>query len=300
MRADRVEHPPARALPLGRRVSVRVLLVPGLLLAGLLMSAVLADVFGLAGSPVGSAGDPPPSPAALAGAATPGEAVHLAAAAVASAALLVGGVGLLLRPGGPGRAALVLGVGAAVLPAAVIVGDPDNVGGQAGPVDPVFLALPLLYILAGVVAGPWRRGPAPGPRAVLLGFAVAAVGPAVWFGVGQALVQRTTFPPTADPHHNAHWFVVAAVGFMVVVPVLTAVLVGCGWRLAAVTSAAAAGALGGASLVAPAAASATGGWWSLVALAWGAGLVAVVVRAGAGGRFQQAPAGPGRRTSPPG
>ena len=38
--------------------------------------------------------------------------------------------------------------------------------------------------------------------------------PAAWYGVDQALLQRNTFPPTADPHHNGHWWVMAIVAFI--------------------------------------------------------------------------------------
>lgn len=46
-------------------------------------------------------------------------------------------------------------------------------------------------------------------------------------------MQRNTYPPAADPHHQAHWFAMAAFAFVVAFVVATASIRATGWRLAA-------------------------------------------------------------------
>lgn len=84
-------------------------------------------------------------------------------------------------------------------------------------------------------------------------------------------MQRNTWPPLADPHHQAHWVAMAIV-------VASAALSGAGWRLAAVTAGVAAVALAAASLLAPEAASALHPGWAVVALLWGGAVLAVTWR----------------------
>ncbi len=266
----------------GRRATVRVLLVPGVALAGLYLTLVLTDALGLtAAHPVPSPDDPAPSPEALAGAATPGEAVHVAGAAAMLATFAIGALIILLRPGRPGSAGHLLAAAGALIPVALIVGNPDNHGGQAGVVDPLFLALPLPAVVAALLAGRRDRRASAGRRGhVLLGFAAAAAGPAVWWSVEQALMQRNTFPPTADPHHNSHWFVMAAVGLMIVLLVVVAGSTSDGWRLPAATAAVDAVLIGTVSLLAPHSASALGRYWSAALILWGLGILAVALRAG--------------------
>lgn len=150
-----------------------------------------------------------------------------------------------------------------------LVGDPDNFGGQAGSIDPVFLVLVIPSIVASLLAlpwGDWRSGDAR-PRFLVLA-AVAAV-PAAWYGVDQALMQRNTFPPTADPHHNAHWWVMAAFAFMVVLVTAAAALPGRGRRLGAFLAGASSFAVGVGSVLEESAASAVSIGWALAAMLWG-------------------------------
>jgi hypothetical protein len=114
----------------------------------------------------------------------------------------------------------------------------------------------------------------------LLGLATVAAGPVAWWGVHQALLQRNTFPPTADPHHNSHWYVMAVLAFLVVLLSAAAGLSGERWRLPAATAALDALAVAIASLIAPQSASALGPHWSAAVLVWALAVGALVVRDG--------------------
>ena len=96
-------------------------------------------------------------------------------------------------------------------------------------------------------------------EAAIPGLAAIAAIPAAWYGVDQALLQRNTSPPTADPHHNGHRWVMAIVAFMVVLSVAATAVPSVGWRLGARVASLAALAIGAASLIAISAASAL--WW---------------------------------------
>jgi hypothetical protein len=142
-----------------RRVTIRSLAVVGLLLFGFISFIVIADAAGLIESArEGEPGDPPPSKEALAGAAAPGESVHL----VGGLALLaIGGSGLIALIGKPERSGTALQVAAVmtgILITAPLVGDPDNVGGMAGPIDPLFVIVALPGLVAAILAKPWRDG----------------------------------------------------------------------------------------------------------------------------------------------
>jgi uncharacterized integral membrane protein len=245
------------------------------------LTSVLTDSSGLTATHrVGSPDDPAPSAEALAGAATPGEAVHVAGAVAVLLTILVAAVALFIRPDRPSSARHLLATFGALVPVALIIGDPDNHGGQSGPVDPLFLALPVPAALAALVAGPWtHRAAEQGPRLALLGLVVLGAGPAAWWGVRQALVQRNTYPPTADPHHNSHWYVMAVLALMVVLLLLVAVVNAEGWRLAAATAAADALAVAVVSLSAPQSASALDTYWSAAVIVWAFGIGFVAVRA---------------------
>ncbi|HYH26284.1 MAG TPA: hypothetical protein VD834_13135 [Blastococcus sp.] len=264
----------------GRRLLVRGLLVVGVPLPAVYLTSVVTDALGLSATHrVGSVDDPAPSAEALAGAAAPSEAVHVTGAVAVLLTVLVAAAALFIRPDRPSSARYLLATFSALVPVALIVGDPDNYGGQAGLVDPLFLALPVPAALAALVAGPWtRRAAERGPRLALLGFVVLGVGPAVWWGVRQALMQRNTYPPTADPHHNSHWYVIAVLTFMVLALSVLAVLNAEGWRLAAATAAADALAVAVVSLFAPQSASALGPFWSGAVIAWAFGVGFAVVR----------------------
>lgn len=177
------------------------------------------------------------------------------------------------RPtGGPAlgvRIPAVLGVMAGLLLTLPLVGNPDDVGGQVSWIDPVFLILVVPSVVAVAVARPWSdwHSQPVRPRFVVLA-AMAAV-PAAWYGVDQALMQRNTFPPTADPHHNAHWWAMAVFAFAVVLVTAAAGLPGKGWRLGPRVAGMAAMAVGIVSILAPSSASALRPGWAIAAVLWG-------------------------------
>jgi hypothetical protein len=263
----------------GRRATVRVLALLGTASYSLMLCLVAAEAAGvITSSPVGSPDDPPPSPAALAGAAAPGELVHLVGSLGALALGASGLLALVLRPGPGSAARQVLAASSAMLAATFLAGNPDNVGGQAGAVDPAFLVLVVPPLLAAVVAGPVRGTGGRHPALPLGVLAVVALPVAGWWGVGQALTQRSTFPPTADPHHQAHWFAMAVLAFAVVLVVLAAACGGAGWRLGATVAAVTGMAFGAASLVDADAASAAPPPVAAAAVAWAAAVLVATWR----------------------
>lgn len=250
-----------------RRITVRVLAALGLLMFTLSVVMVLQEI----ANPVANEAEleQPGSPEAQYGADHPDEFVHVAGAV---ATLIVGASGiiaLILRPRATGSAqhVLVAMVGSIVVMG--IMGDPDNHGGMAGPFDVAFLAFVLFALIAAVVAIPGSdRHGRPFDRRVLI---LAAAGiPFLWYGVEQALIQRNTWPPLADPHHQAHWYTMAVLAVMVVFVASTAGTRRTGSVVALGSSAVGAAALGLASLIRPDAASAMG--WPLAtgAIAWAA------------------------------
>jgi hypothetical protein len=264
----------------GRRLSVRILALLGLVLFTFFFGLVAAAALGIVeATPQPSPRDPPPSAAARFGASHPGEAVH---AAGALGVLAVGGsglVGLILRPERHGYSYQALAAMTGALITLPVVGNPDNYGGQAGWIDPALLIFLVPPILAAAAALPWRRRRfrEPWRPGLLLLAAIAAV-PAGWYGIEQALIQRNTFPPTADPHHNAHWWVMGMLPFMVVLVVAAAALPAGGWRLGARLGGAAAVAVGLTSPVAPSAASAVWSPFAVLTALWGLAVVAVTFR----------------------
>jgi hypothetical protein len=78
-----------------------------------------------------------------------------------------------------------------------------------------------------------------------------------------------SFPPTADPHHPAHWWVMATVAFMVVLVSAAAALPGRGWRLGVIVAGASSFAVGVASVLERSAASAVWIGWAIAAMLWG-------------------------------
>jgi hypothetical protein len=187
--------------------------------------------------------------------------------------LLIGGsglVGLIARPERSGYAYQVLAGMTGVVLTLPIVGNADNVGGQAGWIDPVLLVLVLPSVAAALLAKPWQhRRSREGWRPRLLLLAAVGAIPATWYGIDQAWLQRNTFPPTADPHHNAHWWVMAIMAFMAVLVVAAAALPSVGWRLGVWVASLAGIAVGVASLIAGSSASAVGWGWAIAAVVWG-------------------------------
>lgn len=263
-----------------RRLAVRILAGLGLVLFGLFFSMIAAEAMGVTEPGAeGSPEDPPPSAAARLGASRPGEAVHVVGAL---GVLLIGGsglVGLMAKPQSSGYSYQVLAGMAGVSLTLPIVGNPDNVGGQAGWIDPVLLVLVLPPVTAALLAKPWRRWRSREgwrPRFLLLA-AIGAI-PATWYGIDQTLLQRNTFPPTADPHHNAHWWVMGIVAFMVVLVVAATALAGVGWRLGPRVAGLAAAAVGVASLIASSSASAVWWGWAVAAVVWGLVGIGLTIR----------------------
>ncbi len=257
-----------------RRFAIRVLAVVGLLAFGLSVMVVLTEVV----NPVANEGalEPAGSPEARLGADRPGETVHVVGAV---AALLVGGSGLValaVRPQRLGSANHTIAAMLATIVAIGIMGDPDNHGGQAGPFDPVFLILTVPGLIAALATGPWITWRARNlTRRRFVGLAAAGA-PFVWYGVDQALMQRNTWPPLADPHHQAHWYMMSVLAFTIVFVAATAAVSAPGWRLAALTSGLAAVAVGAVSLLAPDAASALTLPWALLAIGWGVAALALI------------------------
>lgn len=269
------EHPFTR----GRKLGIRIAAALGLILFTFFFSVVAAEAMDIiqAGTE-GSPDDPPPSAAARFGAAHPGDAVHVAGAL---SVLAIGGSGLVALIARPERSGFAYQVLAAMIGVGVtlpIVGDPDNFGGQAGWIDPVFLVLVIPSIVASLLALPWGDWRSGGARPRFLVLAAVAAVPAAWYGVDQALMQRNTFPPTADPHHNAHWWVMAAVAFMVVLVTAAAALPGRGWRLGVIVAGASSFAVGVASVLERSAASAVWMGWAIAAMLWGVLTVSLALR----------------------
>jgi hypothetical protein len=263
----------------GRRLAVRLLAILGFALFALFFGAIAAETMDIvqAGAE-GSPNDPPPSAAARFGAAHPGEAVHIAG--VLSILFIVesGLIGLVVRPHQSAFAYQVLAAMLGILVTLPIVGDPNNYGGQAGPIDPALLILIVPSTVAALVALPWSRwrdGEA--RRAFLFVAAIGAI-PATWYGVNQALMQRDTFPPTADPHHNAHWWSTAIIAFMAWLVVAAAAAPSRGWRIGAVGASVAAIGMGLTSIIDGSAASSFPLVWGIASVAWGVGALVLGFR----------------------
>jgi hypothetical protein len=262
-----------------RRVTIRSLAVVGLLLFGFISFIVTAGAAGVIESPrEGEPGDPPPSKEALAGAAAPGEAIHVVGGLALFAIGGSGLVALVAKPERSGTALQVAAVMTGIVITAPIVGDPDNVGGMAGPIDPLFVIVALPGLVAAILAKPWRDVRASRRKLSLLTLAAIGVIPVVWYGVGQALMQRNTFPPSADPHHNAHWWAMSALAFVGILVLSGAGLGLRGWRVGATAVGLSGLAFGVASLVAPEAASAVSLLWSIVSILWGLAILVAQFR----------------------
>jgi hypothetical protein len=262
-----------------RRMTIRSLAVVGLILFGFISFIVTAGAAGVIESArEGEPGDPPPSKEALAGAEAPGESVHL----VGGLALLAiggsGSIALVAKPDWSGTALQVAGVMTGILITAPIVGDPDNVGGMAGPIDPLFVIVALPGLVAATLAIPWRDARASRRRLSFLMLAAIGAIPVVWYGVGQALMQRNTFPSSADPHHNAHWWAMSALAFAGILVLSAAGLGLRGWRVGATAVGFSGVAFGIGSLVAPEAASAVSSLWSSAAILWGLAILVTQFR----------------------
>jgi hypothetical protein len=261
----------------GRRIAVRLLAVLALVAFNFMLVFVFNDALGRVGET--QALEPPGSPQARIGAEHPGEAAHIVGAALAVTFGVTGLAGLLVGPQRAGSATHAGLAAGAWLVAAAVVGDPDNYGGHAGPIDFAFVVLAVPTLIAALLASPWRAWRSGGvPRPEFLVAAAAGV-PWLWHGLQQGLMQRYTWPPMADPHHQAHWFVMSLVAFLIVLVCAGAALSGSGWRVATVTSGASGTAIAVASLAAPESASALQPAWAVGALLWGLTILALTWRA---------------------
>lgn len=263
----------------GRRFTVRLFAILGLLSFSFMLVFVLNDAISGIGTPTELV--PPGSAEARIGAAHPGEAVHIVGAAAALAIGVTGLVGLVLRPQRAGSATHAGLAAAAWVISAAVVGDPDNHGGQAGPIDVAFVVLALPPLIAAFAAAPWRTWVihrSVRPTFLAMGLLGA---PWLWYGFENGLMQRNTWPPMADPHHQVHWFVMSLVALAVLLTGAGGALPGRGWRVATTASGAAALALATASLVTPDAASALAPAWAAAAAIWGVTMLFLTWRAGA-------------------
>ncbi len=208
------------------------------------------------------------------------EAVHVAAALGFAGTLVAGLVSQVAAPRRWPAGLWVTAAGiVAFLIAGGIVGDPDNYGGQAGPFDLAYLIflVPLLLVFAlhpspsGLIRG--------GRPDVMLVVAVAAVCiPLVVYGVDQALIQRNSWPPKSDPHHNAHWFTMAGLAFAIPVVGFVSASRLAGWRIATWCAAGMAVIIGVTSVIWSDAASSLGVWWGIASTVGGAGFLVLASR----------------------
>jgi hypothetical protein len=210
------------------------------------------------------------------------EAVHLLCAVAFLGVVVCGLVPQLIAPARNVAAfqqAFVAALG--LMGAAAILGDPDNRGGQAGPFDVVYLIFLIPLILLAVLHLARRDLLKPGSvQPVLLLLAAAVAIPLFVYAVDQGLIQRNSWPPRSDPHHNSHWFTMAALGFTI--PLVTAVagLGSPGWWLSAWTASAALAAFGFASALFPNAPSSAGVGWGVLAFLAAAAVAAAALAAG--------------------
>jgi hypothetical protein len=210
---------------------------------------------------------------------TSDEAVHVAGALGFTAALLLGLVIQVVRPTAAAGFWITTAGIVGMLVSVSIVGDPDNYGGQAGPFDYAYLifAVPILVLLA---FHPARRELLRGarPNAIVIAILAIAAIPLVVYGVDQALVQRNSWPPKSDPHHNAHWHTMAWTSFGILVLGLVTALRIPGWRITASAASGMAILLGLVSIVWPDAASSLGRAWGLGAVMGGVIFLVVALR----------------------
>jgi len=166
----------------------------------------------------------------------------------------------------------------AILSANLIVGDPDNYGGNVGIIDPAILIF-LVPVIVLVVLHPARarlfhRGL--GMSHALVGIALVAAIPLAIYGVEQALAQRNSWPPTADPHHPK-WWMMATLAFGISFVGLLASLRTAGWHIAGWSAGMAAVLFGLISMLYPEQASSVGRMWGSISVLGGAAFIGAVV-----------------------
>ena len=196
------------------------------------------------------------------------EAVHLVGAISFALIVAAGLIPQLIAPARNVAAfqqALVAGL--ALLDTAAIVGDPDNQGGQYGPFDVTYVIFfaPLLILAA---FHPARRDllKIVQLRAPLVLMAAVIAVPLCIYGVNQGLIQRNSWPPSSDPHHNSHWFVMAELAFTIPLAAGVAGLGGRGWQVVSAITPVTLAALGTISVLFPKAPSSLGIGWGVLAI----------------------------------
>ena len=160
----------------------------------------------------------------------------------------------------------------------LIMGNPDNHGGNTGFLDPAFLIF-LVPVVILVALHPSRsavfRGGG-GMSRTLPAITLAAAVPLAWYGIQHGLVQRHSWPPLADPHHQK-WFMMAFLAFSMLLVGLVASIRAEGWWLPAWSTGIAAVALGMVSMLYPDLASSLGLIGGGVSVIGGAAFVAAAV-----------------------
>lgn len=208
------------------------------------------------------------------------EAVHLAGAILCTGIVAAGLLPQLVAPARNVAAfQQACMAGLALLAAAAIFGDPDNQGGQAGFFDPVYLAFLLPLVILAVLHPARRQLLRAGDiRPLLLLLAAVVAIPLAIYGIDQGLIQRNSWPPAADPHHNSHWFMMAELAFAIPLVATVAGLGARGWRLPAWTASVALAVFGAVSALSPDAPSSVGVGWGLLAVLAAAAVAAVPLR----------------------
>ena len=166
----------------------------------------------------------------------------------------------------------------AILIANLIVGDPDNYGGNVGIIDPVFLVflVPVMVLAALHPARASLFHGGIGMSYVLIGVALAAAVPLAIYGVDQALLQRNSWPPTSDPHHTK-WAWMASLAFTIPLVGLVSSARTAGWRVPAWSAGIAAVIFGLVSVLYPNHASSLGRMWGSISVLGGAGFIGAAV-----------------------
>lgn len=201
--------------------------------------------------------------------------VHHVGAALFIGLVVVGLLAQLRAPERNGAAFLqvVMGV-VAIQFTNFIMGDPDNHGGNVGIMDPAFLVflVPVVVLAALHPARGRVLHVGAGISRPLAGIALATAAPLAMYGVDQALVQRNSWPPLADPHHQK-WFMMAFLSFAILLVGLVASARPAGWRVPAWSAGTTAVVLGLVSALYPDLASSLGSVWGSVSVLGGAAFI---------------------------
>jgi hypothetical protein len=182
------------------------------------------------------------------------------------------------------------------------------VAGQGDPVMILFVVFPLLIVFFHPARSQLLR-PALAPNPLLLGLAILATVPLLFFAVDQlgvaaeagriggqvfdslpedatdaevdrALRRAASGEALEAIEHYFHWSTMGAFAIAIVVSSFIAAVRPSGWRITAWTTAVMTILYGASSLAYPTDASAQGGLWAVLAILWGVALVAVSLQIG--------------------